>query len=50
MQKASHATAHLFISDPYGEKAGGVRDWVNRLFLDPSADGSAHTGAARQGA
>lgn len=32
MQKVSHATAHLFISDPYGEKAGKARDWINRLF------------------
>lgn len=31
MQKVSHATAHLFISDPYG-KTGGARDWINRLF------------------
>jgi heat shock protein HtpX len=32
MQKVSHATAHLFISDPYGGKAGKARDWINRLF------------------
>ena len=31
MQKVSHATAHLFISDPYGE-THGTRDWINRLF------------------
>lgn len=31
MQKVSHATAHLFISDPYG-KTSGARDWINRLF------------------
>lgn len=31
MRKVSHATAHLFISDPYG-KTGGARDWINRLF------------------
>lgn len=33
MQKVSHATAHLFISDPYGEKATKKRgDWINRMF------------------
>lgn len=39
MQKVSHATAHLFISDPYGE-TGGVRNWINRLFSThpPTAD------------
>ncbi|MEK7079856.1 MAG: M48 family metalloprotease [Patescibacteria group bacterium] len=29
MQKANHATAHLFIGDPFGAKAG---KFVNRLF------------------
>lgn len=29
MRKVSHATAHLFIGDPYGRKKG---DWINRLF------------------
>jgi heat shock protein HtpX len=32
MQKVSHATAHLFIGDPYGGKHGKAIDWVNRLF------------------
>lgn len=33
MQKVSHATAHLFIGDPYGEtKSGRAGDWINRLF------------------
>jgi len=32
MRKVSHATAHLFISDPYGEKAGKKSDWINRMF------------------
>ncbi len=33
MQKVSHATAHLFIGDPYGEtKTGKTGDWINRLF------------------
>lgn len=31
MRKVSHATAHLFISDPYG-KTSGARGWINRLF------------------
>lgn len=31
MQKVSHATAHLFISDPYG-KTAGAGGWINRLF------------------
>jgi heat shock protein HtpX len=29
MQKTSHATAHLFISDPFGP---GKTDWIDRLF------------------
>lgn len=29
MQRASHATAHLFIGDPFGAKKG---DWINKLF------------------
>lgn len=29
MQRASHATAHLFIGDPFGAKAG---DWINKMF------------------
>lgn len=29
MRKASHATAHLFIGDPFGAKKG---DWINKLF------------------
>ncbi len=32
MRRVSHATAHLFIGDPYGEKGAKKRDWVNRLF------------------
>lgn len=29
MRKANHATAHLFISNPFGAKAG---NWINSLF------------------
>lgn len=29
MQRASHATAHLFIGDPFGAKKG---DWINKMF------------------
>ncbi len=29
MQRASHATAHLFIGDPFGP---GKADWIDRLF------------------
>lgn len=29
MQRPSHATAHLFIGDPFGAKTG---DWIERLF------------------
>jgi heat shock protein HtpX len=29
MRRASHATAHLFIGDPFGAKAG---NWINGLF------------------
>ncbi|MDB5195038.1 MAG: Protease HtpX [Parcubacteria group bacterium] len=29
MQRVSHATAHLFISDPFGP---GKTDWIDRLF------------------
>ena len=32
MKKVSHATAHLFISDPYAEKLERKGDWINRLF------------------
>jgi Zn-dependent protease with chaperone function len=32
MRKVSHATAHLFISDPYAEKLARRGDWINRLF------------------
>jgi len=32
MKKVSHATAHLFISDPYAEKLARRGDWINRLF------------------
>lgn len=37
MQKVSHATAHLFIDDPFGERKS---DWLNRLFSThpPTAD------------
>jgi heat shock protein HtpX len=32
MNKVSHATAHLFIGDPYGSSKGKAADWINRLF------------------
>lgn len=32
MLKVSHATAHLFIGDPYGTQTGKTMDWINRLF------------------
>ncbi|KND50488.1 MAG: heat shock protein HtpX [Parcubacteria bacterium C7867-007] len=32
MQHASHATAHLFIGDPFGEKEGKTGQWINGLF------------------
>tara|TARA_B100002051_G_scaffold276831_1_gene329863 strand:+ start:19150 stop:20019 length:870 start_codon:yes stop_codon:yes gene_type:complete len=32
MQKASHATAHLFISDPFQERSRGVMQKINGLF------------------
>jgi Zn-dependent protease with chaperone function len=37
MQHVSHATAHLFIDDPFGERKS---DWLNRLFSThpPTAD------------
>jgi len=40
MRKVSHATAHLFISDPYGEAPGTKPNWINRLFSThpPTAD------------
>lgn len=40
MQKASHATAHLFISDPFAEEKVGVGARVMRLFQThpPAAD------------
>jgi heat shock protein HtpX len=40
MQKASHATAHLFISDPFAEGTVGVGARVMRLFQThpPAAD------------
>jgi heat shock protein HtpX len=32
MRKVSHATAHLFIGDPYASPRGRRMDWINRLF------------------
>ena len=32
MEHANLATAHLFIGDPFGEKAGGTSGWIERLF------------------
>lgn len=34
MRRVSHATAHLFIEDPYGSKLEGKKKggWINRLF------------------
>ncbi|MGD0328527.1 MAG: M48 family metalloprotease [Minisyncoccia bacterium] len=32
MRSANLATAHLFIGDPFGAKAGGTNGWVERLF------------------
>ena len=32
MKRASHATAHLFISDPYGDKKHST-SWFHRLFM-----------------
>ncbi len=35
MKKANHATAHLFISDPYGEKTSSVKkiNFFHKIFL-----------------
>ncbi|MFT7644769.1 MAG: heat shock protein HtpX [Candidatus Paceibacteria bacterium] len=40
MKKASHATAHLFISDPFQEKKTGIMSKINSLFQThpPAAD------------
>ena len=40
MQRTSHATAHLFISDPFQEKNQGVRQKISGLFQThpPAAD------------
>jgi heat shock protein HtpX len=40
MKKASHATAHLFISDPFQEKKTGIMGKINGLFQThpPAAD------------
>lgn len=32
MKRASHATAHLFISDPFQEKQGGIMKRISNLF------------------
>ncbi|HVB19850.1 MAG TPA: M48 family metalloprotease [Candidatus Paceibacterota bacterium] len=32
MRSANLATAHLFIGDPFGVKAGGSSGWIERLF------------------
>jgi heat shock protein HtpX len=33
MQRVSHATAHLFIGDPFGtDRAGTKKNWINNLF------------------
>ncbi|MFH1178638.1 MAG: M48 family metalloprotease, partial [bacterium] len=32
MKSANLATAHLFINDPFGVKAGGSAGWIERLF------------------
>lgn len=33
MKRASHATAHMFISDPYGKKLTAKTPWYQRLFM-----------------
>jgi heat shock protein HtpX len=40
MRKASHATAHLFISDPFREKKVGIGQRLGALFQThpPAAD------------
>jgi heat shock protein HtpX len=32
MRHASHATAHLFIDEPFGRPEGGTMAWIERLF------------------
>jgi heat shock protein HtpX len=32
MRSTNLATAHLFINDPFGAKAGGASGWIERLF------------------
>jgi heat shock protein HtpX len=32
MQRANTATAHLFISSPFGAKGGGAGGWIERVF------------------
>lgn len=32
MQKTSHATAHLFIGNPFGSGKGKTMNWINRMF------------------
>jgi heat shock protein HtpX len=32
MRHASHATAHLFIDEPFGKPEGGKMAWIGRLF------------------
>ena len=33
MARANHATAHLFISNPFGKNGGGVMSSINKLFM-----------------
>lgn len=33
MQRQNHATAHLFIANPFGAKGGGIGSSINRLFM-----------------
>lgn len=33
LKNASHATAHLYISNPFGTKKDGSVSWFNRLFM-----------------
>ncbi|MDO8505887.1 MAG: M48 family metalloprotease, partial [bacterium] len=32
MRRANHATAHLFIDEPFGKPEGGKLAWLERLF------------------
>lgn len=33
MRRANHATAHLFISDPFGGKRRGIGNFIQKLFM-----------------